>query len=172
MQLQDQYNHCLKEIGLAHASAAAEELEETSKQENLRHSREVAKERGIHASQKVQAERNEANLTKSLPNHRKTLVRDVENTRASMVAKIPKNRTPIKSFKQKVDNKDSPREICDSDSELLVCLDLDSSEDYEDSSPAKCPQPVSPDSSPPVVLSDISDMVNSPRKRKISSNLK
>lgn len=141
LQLQEQYDECLKDIGLGHLQAEQEneELEDIEMQRQL--NRKVAKERGEKANHVLQYEKNRKSSEQAVPKQRKVISRDVENTRAKQVANIRKS--PKKKAKKaeisesSEDENDVTINISGSDSEIPVLLNISS---FSDSSSAQLPR--------------------------------
>ncbi|XP_060518249.1 uncharacterized protein LOC132697020 [Cylas formicarius] len=95
LELQNQYQEALDEIGLAHTEAHNVENEEEILNQKKEEAAQLIKERGRVAAGKLQVEKNEVNFKKALPIHQKKIVRDIENTRAALISNITKYKKPI-----------------------------------------------------------------------------
>lgn len=93
LELQTQYEEALKELGKGHKEATdfLDENEILSEKKKLND--KIATHRGQVAATELQIEKNKENLKKAIPIQQKKLVRDIENTRASLVSNIKKNKT-------------------------------------------------------------------------------
>ncbi|KAF7284875.1 hypothetical protein GWI33_021451 [Rhynchophorus ferrugineus] len=78
LELQNQYRNALDEIG------------------QLKNEKQ-AKDRGKAAATKLQIQKNEENYRKAMPIQQKQIVRDIENTRASVISSINKQKNYVKS---------------------------------------------------------------------------
>lgn len=97
LELQNQYQEALDEIGLGHRSAAQIEEEEASFNELKEINERLAEDRGRTAAELIQIEKNEANLKKAVPVQRKKMTRDFENSRSNAISKGNKQKKIKKS---------------------------------------------------------------------------
>lgn len=82
LDLQNQYQEALSEIGLGHKQAEQKQKDDEVYFENLDHGDSVAKERGKIAAERLQIKKNKVNLKKAAPLQRKNMSKDVENERS------------------------------------------------------------------------------------------
>lgn len=101
LELQSQYNGALKELGTAHREAenVVDDLENYEKQKLL--NKKLSVERGKEAATKLQIEKNEENLRKSIPLQYKKVARDIENVRANLVSNMSNAKGICKKIKRK-----------------------------------------------------------------------
>ncbi|XP_050301000.1 uncharacterized protein LOC126739385 isoform X2 [Anthonomus grandis grandis] len=123
LELQNEYLNVLEEIGAGHKEAEEyadeNEIVEKQKQEN----QEIAKARGKLAKTKLQVQKNEDNYKKAMPLQHKKIVRDIENTRAALVAAMNKQKSK-KCQKNKCKLKQKPK----ADINITIPNDSDFSE--------------------------------------------
>lgn len=101
LELQNQYQECLKDIGLGHKQAELMESEEKDEADRRKTQDAAAKDRGRKAAQELQIERNEKNMKVATSTQRKKITRDVENTRSMMVSQLNKKSSPFKKNMKK-----------------------------------------------------------------------
>lgn len=144
LQLQNQYEECLKDIGLGHSLATVEEVDEDEAALNSKFNRQIAKERGQKAAAILQIEKNDKNIKKAIPQQQKKIAREIENTRSAMVTNVRKSKK--KSKRRKMNKTDDMVNITidtsASDAEVPA-LNLssemdDSDEDERNKSPSSC----------------------------------
>ncbi|XP_044266684.1 uncharacterized protein LOC123012677 [Tribolium madens] len=112
LELQNQYQEALDEIGLGHKEAARVADEEEAFLEDEEIWERVAEERGREAAQKLQIERNEESLKRAVPVQRKKLARDEENSRSNaVVRKTKQKKSPFKKKKIQVFDSDSENRV-------------------------------------------------------------
>lgn len=92
LEIQTQYEEALKELGTGHKEATGFIDENEVLAEQKKRNDKIAAHRGQVAATELQIEKNKDNLKKAIPIQKKKLVRDIENTRASMVSNIKKNK--------------------------------------------------------------------------------
>ncbi|XP_018563252.1 uncharacterized protein LOC108904987 [Anoplophora glabripennis] len=92
LELQTQYEEALQELGTGHKEAMdfVDENEILTEQKKL--SDKIATHRGQVAATELQIQKNKENLKKAIPIQQKKFVRDIENTRASLVSGLKKNK--------------------------------------------------------------------------------
>lgn len=112
LELQDQYQEALKDIGLGHRQAVQEEKDEGLEIEHQEMNDKIASERGRKATERLQIEKNEGNLKKAAPIQRKKLTRDIENVRSATIisSTITNSTRTMRKKKQRLDLPDSDSE--------------------------------------------------------------
>ncbi|KYB27244.1 uncharacterized protein LOC100142081 [Tribolium castaneum] len=112
LELQNQYQEAIEEIGLGHKEAARVAAEEEAFFEDEEVRERVAEERGREAVQRLQIERNEESLKRAVPVQRKKLTRDEENSRSNaVVKKVKQKQSPFKKKKTQVFDSDSENRV-------------------------------------------------------------
>lgn len=139
LELQNQYQEALKELGVAHRAAQTigDENEIIAEQELLNNKK--ADKRGKVAGGKLCEEKIKEELDKARQDERRKLVREIENARAQMITS-PKPKRPKVREKQRKSDGDISITVCDSD-EGDSESDLSESEDsgeIEESSSCSC----------------------------------
>lgn len=140
LQLQNQYEESLKDIGLGHLQALAEEDEEQEAAVNDKINRQLAVERGKKAAAAMQVEKNDKSRQSAIPHQQKKIAREIEKTRAAMVARMQNGHAKQQSKKRKKRSRHKQRaddtvnvtvESLTSESDVPE-LDLSSSPDERD----------------------------------------
>ena len=85
LELQNQYQDALEEIGLGHKEAEQLDNESQILEEERNKNANVARSRGKLAASKLQIQKNEESYKKARPLQHKKIVRDIENTRSALV---------------------------------------------------------------------------------------
>lgn len=150
LQLQNQYEESLKDIGLGHSLATVAEDAEEEAIINSKINKQIAKERGQRAAALLQIEKNGNSMKRAIPQQQKKIAREIEKTRSAMVTSVHKNKRKSRKKNKKVnDSLNITIETSPSDTEVPA-LNLSSEiEDFDENEQNGSPLKVSNKSSSP-----------------------
>ncbi|KAJ3653249.1 hypothetical protein Zmor_012510 [Zophobas morio] len=111
LELQNQYQEALDEIGLGHKDAVRVQEEEEVLDEQKESNEILARVRGRAAAERLQIERNEESLRRAMPRQRRIFTSDMENRRANAVRSGKKGKSPFKKKKGQVFDSDGENKI-------------------------------------------------------------
>lgn len=99
LALQEQYNECLKDIGLGHAQATLEDESEDRLWMERESSDKLMKERGAEAMQKLKEKIQNQKKDRLEGFERRKYNKAVENARSAMIVSLQKSQSPFKKKK-------------------------------------------------------------------------
>lgn len=142
LQLQNQYEECLKNIGLGHTLATVEEDEEEKATVTSKINEQIAKERGQKAAALLQIDKNDKNMKEAIPQQRKKIAKEIEKTRSAMVTKLHKDKSKKRKTKNTSDSVNVSIESSSSDSDVpMLHLSSSANEDVTVIGPTETSKP-------------------------------
>uniref|UniRef100_A0A1Y1K2Z3 Uncharacterized protein n=1 Tax=Photinus pyralis TaxID=7054 RepID=A0A1Y1K2Z3_PHOPY len=120
LALQEQYNECLKDIGLGHAQATLEEESEERLLMERESSAKLMKERGVEAVQRLKEKIQNEKKDRLEGVERRKYNKAVENARSAMIVSLQKSQSPFKKKKKMSTNIDIVVSDTESEPEVPV----------------------------------------------------
>lgn len=101
LELQSQYQEAVKALGSGHKSAQNVGKDDETFERLQMQNKQFSIQRGKDAATKLQIDKNQENLMKSIPLQYKKIARDVENTRSKLISKMKTSKNLSKKRKKK-----------------------------------------------------------------------